>query len=153
MRFRDSLVKWHPFYLYYEVKEVTTMKIRLISLLFALLLPVMTKVLFADEAQKSKQSPAGVTDTSKVDASSEFLLRWRKLRHLAYETQQTRTASGVRGTESEDFLLAQLFYSPIPRRQTDRIMLERLYYQDQKLGFWSLITSPSVERPRGLFLS
>ena len=133
------------------------MKIRLISLLFALLLPVMTKVLFADEAQKSKQSPAGVTDTSKVDASSEFLLRWRKLRHLtrhqAYETQQTRTASGVRGTESEDFLLAQLFYSPIPRRQTDRIMLERLYYQDQKLGFWSLITSPSVERPRGLFLS
>lgn len=112
---------------------MTTIKIRLISLLFALLLPVMTQVLFADEPQKSKQAPEGVTDTSKVDASREFLLRWRKLRHLtrhqAYEIQQTRTASGVRGTESEDFLLAQLFYSPIPRRQTDQIMLERLYYK------------------------
>ncbi len=118
----------------YSVKEVTVMKTRLSLLFFVLLYSAMIQTPEAREIQTSGKTAGSLSDSSQVnEAASAFLVRWRKFRDQtrdqAFEIQQTRTASGVRGTESEDFLLARLFYSPVPRKHTDLVMLNKLYFK------------------------
>ncbi len=67
----------------------------------------------AEESEKKEVAKAK-SDTAKVKVSSSFLNRWKKIKQVtgkrAYETQQTRTVAGVRGSEAEDAVLDQLYY-------------------------------------------
>ena len=110
------------------------MKMRLIFLFIVLFFSGMIQAPDASEIQTTGKTAPVFSDSSEVnEATAAFLLRWRKFRNQtrqqAFEIQQTRTASGVRGTESEDFLLARLFYSPVPRTHADLVMFNKLYFK------------------------
>ena len=62
---------------YNEVKEVTTMTIRYMTLVFALLLSIMAPMLHANEMKETKRATVDSSDAATVDASAAFLLRWK----------------------------------------------------------------------------
>ena len=123
---------WHPNCLFIGTKEVSNLSTRLPVLFIVILVVLWTSPSRAAET-KSAESSAGIVDTSAIEDSAAFLLRWQRIRHLtrhqAYEIQQTRTASGVRGREAGDKILDHLFYSPNPRNISHPDILDRLYYK------------------------
>jgi len=94
------------------------MRTRIFSILLTILVGFALAPLPAQATDKDKpaaKKPAvSKSDTGKVQASSAFLARWKKIQSVtkkkAYETQQTRTVAGVRGAEAEDAVLEQLYY-------------------------------------------
>ena len=81
----------------------------------------------AAEKSESDQKQEGKSKTMLInDMSPDFLKRWKKihveLKKHAYETQQTRTASGVRGSEAEEDNVLQKLYGTTNRPPSQREM-------------------------------